>query len=235
MQWYIFQKKLESLSSLEKDPKQFLFAIDAISRDFLSQYYKINRSAKYSDLVHEFRKQGNLPAAQFCHKIQEVMYAGENPTESKLNSLKENLEFLIKEKSSIKSSQPQESEKRNIFKLKKAPELDKRLVNYLSEGLKRGFKIELLRKKLLEAKFTTEEINLAEEHLNRDKPQQSLMPEPIQKQEKIFLEDKKTPKLPKKDSSLIKSLDNLERIKDKIERKTEFSGAKKISEKTALV
>lgn len=235
----IFQRKLAYLHSQDHSPQQTLIATDALARDFFSQRYKLERNSKYSEFHREFKKQGNLAAAQFCSAIQEVMYSGESQTKEKISALVGKLEFLMKDSVGSQTINADENKtKPKLFFSRSTPKtVDKRIVNYLSEGLKRGFRIELLREKLFGAGFTKKEVLLAEEYLNLNVKKNEELPE-----EKLAsaLPEKKTPVVKqassqKKDNLLIKSLDNLERIKEKISDKTEMTGAKKISERTGLI
>lgn len=251
----IFQKKLNALKSADTEPNKFLVEIDELARDFLSQHYKVDRTAKYSELAKLFKKQGNIGAAQFCERIQESFYSGEQPTKEKLEFLSRNLEFLIVEHNKIKETEG------SLEKEKRAPseELDKRIVKYLSEGLQRGFELELLRSKLLGAGFKKPEIQTAEEHLNLhlekkdevnewrglQKTQEKKLPVKVKKVRTKAKQDvleseseithSETKTMSPDNERFINSLDNLERIKGKISEKAEITGAKKISEKTSLV
>ncbi len=230
----IFQKKLDSLKSLKNDSHQFLVAIDELARDFFSRYYKADRDLKYSELVKVFRKQGNIGAVQFCERIQESFYSGDTPSKEKLEFLVNNLEFLITEHNKL----AKQEKSAGTIQESASVELDKRVTEYLNKGLRRGFKLELLRQKLLEAGFKKSEIEFAEEHLNlhiKNEPEEikEVAPKKIESPEKISPPQEKIA-AHKKDSSFVKSLDNLERIKGKISEKTESSGAKKISDRTGL-
>jgi hypothetical protein len=240
----IFHKKLASLDYPNQTPREFLIAIDALARDFLSQHHAIDRNAKYSELAHTFKKEGNIHVAQFCSKMQEVLYSGEEVSKEKLTALAKNLEFIINVETQTAKKEKTQAQKPHFsfFNKQKTPELDKRIVGYLVEGLKRGFSLDLLRKKLLDAGFTKQEIELAENHLNlnikKAAEEHLVLDKPTIMQQQI--EAKEEPKqelrpLEEKDHIFIKSLDNLDRIKGRILERTKSSGAKEISDKTGLV
>ena len=234
----IFHRKLNSLKLLNNKPREFLIAIDALARDFFSQHYNVDRNAKYSELAHHFKKSGNTPAHQFCIKIQQTMYSGENINRQKLDSLTSNIEFLIKEQNKTNETAKAKNEKpkMSFFKKQNNLKLDKRIVVYLAEGMKRGFKTEKLKIKLFEAGFTKEEVKLAENYLNLNSKKPAHVEESLQiEYEKVEPKKEEVKQTRQKDYPFIKSLDDLNRVKRKISQRTEMSGAKNISDKTGLV
>ncbi len=234
----IFQKKLSSLKEQGRNPRDLLVSVDALARDFFSQHYKVDRNAKYSELAKEFRKKGNIAASQFCEKIQETLYAGDSPTSERMSFLVSNLEFLINEQSKVSKLEKVQAKMADVKILSKPKDFapDKRVISYLAEGVRRGFKIDLLRDKLFSAGFTKQEVEAAENYLNlnRKEPESyEIKSYPANQKE----EDSLSPvaQAIQNDSEFIKSLDNLERIKSKISDKNDEIGAKKITNRTGLV
>lgn len=228
-----FDDKLKALRKKEGEPQEFLIELDALARDFFSIKFGVDRESKYSELISFFRERKNTGAAEFCERIQEEFYAGENLSKDSLNFLFENLEFLIMEEKKLGNKKEvareqtvrAEEEKEVDDKEKERVEkkgVDKGIVKYLSEGSQRGFSLNLLRKKLVENGFSEHEINKAIEHLNlhlEEKPKEvpEVLDIPViarKRNVKIKTYDRE-PKSHKR----IGSLDDFTRIKAKLKER----------------
>ena len=118
----IFSRKINLLRTNKSNPELMLTSIDILARDYFEKRYKINKNLKYSSLSEYFKKNNDSSAIRFCEKMQEALYAGEELNPDFVNSLLNNLDFLInsenREKDLIeknKSDAPQNSFL-NIFK-----------------------------------------------------------------------------------------------------------------------
>jgi len=222
-----FEDKLKELKTKSGNPQSFLVALDALARDFFSLKFGANRDAKYSELISFFKERKNVGAAEFCERMQNELYAGECLSSENLDFLFDNLEFLFREEEKInrlgeiahkKMMHEQEEKKVRETERKNVGDagVNKGVVKYLAEGLRRGFSLNLLKKKLLENNFSEQEINAAVEHLNlhlEEKPNEVI--------ETPSFEEKKTARTKTYDKEpeshkQIRSLDDKSRIKERL-------------------
>lgn len=206
-----YQKKLAMIKSEENSPKEFLISLDALARDFFAQRFGIDRNAKYSNLIEEFKQQENTSAMRFCQRIQETFYAGEHLEPSELDLLARNLEHMIGE-GITPVVKKEKKETKNIEK-----PINKTIVKYLAEGTKRGFSVPVLKQKLLESGFNENDVDRAVEHLNLHLEEEEETFEP--RESEIIQEKVNTGEaLPNKgeDNPKIKSVDDMDRLRKKI-------------------
>lgn len=185
-----FERKLLASKALSGDSSKFLTSLDLLAREFFETELKTT-GVRYSDLIERFNESKNGAAVKFCEVMQEALYSGEKLSKETLNFLVEKLEFLIKEneKEKLRISQMEFQKKRveeiskqkesqmvpqkvvqpvaEVKKVETEDEVQKNLVNYLAEGIKRGFEIPALRAKLLEGGFTEEHVDSAIEQFNK--------------------------------------------------------------------
>jgi len=175
-----FQRQARYLNRMKNNPQQFILSLDRVAREFLKEKYQIDKSKKYSDLIEIFRKSGNRKAMQFCEEMQESIYGGVDLTAEKLDTMLVIFEALLtaqlnrerKEREIIENSKSFFSKIPSKFDsmLGKSGLPDDNIFNFISEGLKRGFTIDVLRRRLLAQGFKEKEISQAieQERVSRE-------------------------------------------------------------------
>ncbi|MEK6800545.1 MAG: hypothetical protein AABY05_01300 [Nanoarchaeota archaeon] len=164
------KSKISSLDSLKDKPLVFLNTLDSIAREFFSKKFQLNKDLKYSEYIKFFRVKKYKSAIEFCGKMQEALYSGDNIDKNKLLLIKNKFEYFVKSSLEHNLSEPPKPEV-NEDKKEQAPvqnipikedkSLNLEIVKYFREGRKRRFGFNILKGKLLQGGFKEEEINKA--------------------------------------------------------------------------
>jgi uncharacterized protein Smg (DUF494 family) len=210
-----YVNRIRKTLQMEKNPQQSIFVIDEIAREFIAETFQIDPATKYSGLIEEFKKKNNEEAVRFCERMQEALYSGEKLDDKRIEFLSGNLVFLInneeKKEAEIrklaksnrlfgKILEEKEIAKRdfNVGKTslgQKNQTVDMRLVTYIEEGSKRGFKTNLLKQHLLNGGFEEDDVTKAIlHHQSQPKKEEEKVaaaaeppkPLPVQKPKPIF-------------------------------------------------
>ena len=88
---------LNELKNSGKSPEILLNSIDLFARNFFIENFKLNPSSDYAEMKRIFREKKKNKAAIFCHKILEILYAGERIKKERINDLLNDLEGIIEE------------------------------------------------------------------------------------------------------------------------------------------
>ena len=164
-----YQRKLSATAALQSDPNGFVISLDKVAREFFSEELGLNAMGKYAQLIESLNKKQMLKEAAFCQKMQEALYSGENLDRNLLQSLILEMRFFIlkKEKREIKEAKIQVAVKQSRAQNSQV-ELNANILRHMKEGLRRGFEISELRKKLLASEFDEVEITKVENYLSKD-------------------------------------------------------------------
>lgn len=90
-----FREKIEYLKNREGRPEQFLVAFNEIVLEVFKETLGLGRDIMYEEASALFKKRGDLRASKFAEKIQTMLYSGEKIDKEKLDSLLNELVFLI--------------------------------------------------------------------------------------------------------------------------------------------
>lgn len=217
-----YLEELEEIEMREQAPDVKLDLIDLLIKDFLSKKFHVYKNTEYAELIQSFLEKNKPQIALFCHAMVEARYSGE-----KINS--EKIKILIEEaKNIIENEQdPESNVKKKTFKSMLSPfslKIFKKKNNFGPKTSSRY--IGKKTKQIIEESLSLKppEIKDSLDELNTDKSKQinyllyklspvleskediKSMPESMGKEPKIY--------------GYIRSIDDLERIKERIrERK----------------
>ncbi len=208
--------QVEKLRKLKEPPETIIEIIDVITQDFLKKKFHLKGALEYSDLINFFREKEKPQIMDFCRRMNEALYSGEVLTQSNIADLITDLEsimmkedpkykdyhqhkdafYSLVDKIKIFDSQKQQKEKKEEYISQKTKEIILSKLSGKKSNLKKSGKIEIPNQDQIKTNFSIgQEDSDALSLLN---PQESLEAEPE--------EDK-----------LIESIDDLDRIKQKIQ------------------
>jgi hypothetical protein len=101
-----YQRKISGVDEQKGDPNVFLTSVDEIAREFFTEKFGVDGNLKYSQLIGEFEKKGNMNAVSFCEGIQEIYYGGGSINNEKLNFLYNTLNTFIEEDAVMSKQKP---------------------------------------------------------------------------------------------------------------------------------
>ncbi len=87
--------EIEKLRTLKEPPETVLEVIDALARDFLRKKFHIKRNAEYSEIAQFFIQKNKLHIAEFCRRMTDALYSGEQITSDSVEDLTADLENII--------------------------------------------------------------------------------------------------------------------------------------------
>lgn len=165
-----YQRKLSATMALRGDSNSFLISLDKVAREFFSEAIGLNRMGRYSELVGGLKKKQMVNEARFCERMQEVLYSGEKIDQSVLHSLFSQMQWFVMKKDGSAQPLKQEPTAASV-PAREVQGVNSSIINYITEGKKRGFEVSLLVQKLLESGFDKLEIDKAvkqiESEMNR--------------------------------------------------------------------
>lgn len=146
-----YQRKLSNVLALKSDASSFLSALDKVSREFFSEDLGRAVIGRNVELIEELKKRGKGKGAAFCEKMQEALYSGEKIDNSLLASLFNEMKSFVSEKERMTVQLEKEQTVKENYEQK--AELNKHILEYITEGLNRGFDLNSLEKKLIGSGF----------------------------------------------------------------------------------
>ena len=210
----ILKKKTEEIKKAEKSAEQMLKEIEIISRKFFSETFKLRKGLDYTEMEEFFRKRNKQKIAQFCNQMIQVIYSGEQITQQRLDVLIKNLETVIDEeiKPLAKVIEPK-------IRLPERPKEE--LIEKIKPKIKES-KEEIEKKTALVAKFFRPKLpQVPKESKIEERIVKQIKEEPELKAAKEIVEiytvkESNPEKTEPKAHANIASIDNLERIKEKL-------------------
>jgi len=226
-----FREKIDYLKSEENKPDQFLVDLNQIVMEVFREALGLPNDTNYEEAIRLFNERGNIRAAKFANKIQTLLYSGERIDNSKLDSLLGELISLI-------------NGFMEVEKEKKSGEETSGFGTYVDKFLDRTNSMREEYGKIEKVKGSAEKeiIDLRREVAREQENIERKVPETLEKTALGEEEIRRLPPLPKqfkkeetepwrvtlpknlKEYSKIGSLDDLARIKEKIEVKKKSLG-----------
>ena len=75
-------KRILNINRKIKNPKESLLALNKISKDFFKLYLKDEDQETYSEMETALRKKGKIEMAEFCEKLDYLLYSGKEITKA---------------------------------------------------------------------------------------------------------------------------------------------------------
>jgi len=205
--------EVENLKKLKESPEIILEVLNEIVQDYLRKKYHIKKGADYSELIEVFKEKNNPILSDFCTKMTESSYSGEKLTRDKVSDLIWDFERIIQE----------EEPKKKIIGHDPFSKMMKKIGIFEKEKIQTDQFLSKKAKKMIYSKLTAKKeeknANQINEIVKEDKeePSGDLSKKP---EVDLLSEDQEE----SKEELAINSIDNLERIKAKIqERKSQLN------------
>lgn len=164
-----YQRKLSAVAALQPDPNSFLIALDKVAREFFSEEAGLRVMGKYTQLIEVFSKRQMIPESRFCQKMQEALYSGEKLDQNLLFGLHSDLKGFVLRKERRELREAVMQQKTEVIQQGVQTDgLNESILRYMKEGLKRGFTVGELRKKLLASGFDEQAIQKVEDYLDKE-------------------------------------------------------------------
>lgn len=91
-------KRILNINRKIKNPKESLLALNKISKDFFKLYLKDEDQETYSEMETALRKKGKIEMAEFCEKLDYLLYSGKEITKAQAIEMIEEFTKIIKHK-----------------------------------------------------------------------------------------------------------------------------------------
>jgi len=91
-------KRILNINRKIKNPKESLLAMNKISKDFFKLYLKDEDQETYSEMETALRKKGKIEMAEFCEKLDYLLYSGKEITKAQAIEMIEEFTKIIKHK-----------------------------------------------------------------------------------------------------------------------------------------
>lgn len=116
--------EISKIGKSDKTPEDKLNLLDVVVKDFLVRRYHIRKDTEYSDLIDLFLKKNKPVIAIFCHEITKQMYSGDKANDVTITAILEDAKNMIEqdvygENLGAKSSESLVSSLVTLFKGKK--------------------------------------------------------------------------------------------------------------------
>jgi hypothetical protein len=210
--------EVEKLKRLKEPPETILEILDVISRDFFKKKFHIKKSTEYSDLIEFFTEKNAPQIINFCRRMNEALYSGRTLTAGNINDLIADLEAIISKED--KKSNGYETkrdlkfyslvDKLSLFDSKKEKAAKE---EYLGKKTK-----EIITSKLIKRKESIQpqkmEIPIGEDNYDNPEAQNTAL-SLINTEEDV----ENNPEIEPEEDKLIESIDDLDRIKEKIQQR----------------
>jgi len=192
---------LEKIQQSIKDPEVLISLMDMIAKEFFRKKFHINSNLEYAEMVSIFLEKNKPEIATFCYKMAETLYGGESKNFDKLWLVLEDLRIIIEKEQGLPPAREEPSIKGIFSPFAKAmqairnkkPHKEKRSLFFIEKKTKKAIDEELYNAK---SEAESEQIQKKED---QSLPRVSI----LQEQDPATYE-------------YLESIDNLERIKQKI-------------------
>ncbi len=187
-------QELDRIAQSQETPKKLIQLIDLVARDFLVKKYHVKKASEYDEMSEFFLKKGRPEIATFCHTMVEALYAQESPQKEEVVKIIEELKNVI---GKVQEKEPTPLVPKGVFANLNLWKKEKETHTNLGKQTKHLIDTELEEKPIIQQ----EQQSISEEY------QQSILAQAPQA----------PPPSSNIDHPLIESIDNLERIKYKIQ------------------
>ena len=192
-----YLKELDLIEKSQEPPEKILPLIDLLARDFLAKKYHVKKISEYDEMSDFFLKKGMPEIATFCHTMVEALYSQNSIVKEKLQNISEELKNLIEK--SQEHHQVQPSANSILANLKIWKKQKEKIPAMLGKQTKHLIDLELEEKRPLQEKIA-QKPSISQEY-----------------QKSITTQVLPSAPASSTDHPLIESIDNLERIKYKIQ------------------
>lgn len=133
-----YLKSIDQIRKIRNKPQQEIKELNALIKDFLKSYLKINFTPTYGEALEMIENRNNLEdIKQLCEEASAIMYAGEKPTEETIFALIEMFENIIKYRL-IKLDEEKAKEIEKILGKSKEEFIDERKIRTVMGTIKSG-------------------------------------------------------------------------------------------------
>ncbi len=234
---YFFQQQISVFKDSTKDPQERLVFLDRLARQFFHEAFGVRNDSQYTELIEELRRKRKLKSARFCELMQEGLYAGEIVDAKKVDMLAVYLESLIGEYRTAQKQRNERHTRRDLFERLSLNKVEARIQEFFTRPAPRKIRLpaSLQPGTWESAQGDNWEVPQPSEDLKpTDKTSESVptfMSEP--KIKKVFVKPqvKSEPEVYR----YVKSLDNLERIKQKIDERKQLNSLEQLRTRARLV
>jgi len=87
--------QVEKLRKLKESPETILDVLDIVAKDFLKKKFHIRNANEYSDFIEFFADKGYPQIVDFCRRMNEALYSGQTLTPGNIDDLLSDLESII--------------------------------------------------------------------------------------------------------------------------------------------
>lgn len=195
-----YRVRIGNVKSLIDDPHKFLPALNNLAQEFFAKEFNVELGLGYVDIIEIFNKKNRLDIVKFCEEMQEASYGGKQLDKKYLEYLLNELVFLIRKQKKFEEQRDDVSQNKNIAN---------KIVNSYADAEKK-----------IERKIESE-ASLIKEKIIQPVKEEDELTEEAEAIKKKILKEKKSSKHNVKSFSYqgyIKSIDNLDRVKEKLIR-----------------
>ncbi len=234
---YFFQQQISVFKDSTREPQERLVFLDGLARQFFHEAFGVRNDLQYAELIEELRRKRKLKSARFCEMMQEGLYAGEIIDAKKVDMLAVYLESLIGEYRTAQKQRNELRERRSLFERLSLDKIEARIQAFFVRPAPQKIRLPL------SLRSGTWEHDQGE---SLEVPQPSEAVKPIDKTREsvpVFMAEPQIKKVfvkPRVRSEpevyrYVKSLDNLERIKQKIDERRELNTIGQLRTRARLV
>lgn len=135
-----YLKRIDLLTKSRKKPRQEIRELNIIIKDFLKDYLKLSSPPTYGETLEMIQEKQNVDdIKQLCNEASSLIYAGEEPTEQKVNKILELFEYIIKYRL-IKLDEAKAKEIQKILEKTKESIIDEKKIRIIMSAIKSGKK-----------------------------------------------------------------------------------------------
>ena len=205
----ILKNKVNEIRNSKKIPKEKLLSLNFLAKKFFSETFKLKRGLDYTEIAHFFNQKRKKTIVSFCGSMIELLYSGKEISEEDINLISNKLEMIIQ--AEIKPQIILEKEKPKITKEEKT----KFLISNIFKHKPKLQQDENETKEVYKSKLPDiTEITLKKPEVSVKKPESYTIKHEKPYPKKIILNENEY-------HNFIQSIDDLERIKNRIKSLSE--------------
>ena len=216
-----FISELMKIKRSSQSAETKLALLDLLVKDFLNKKFHLKKNSEYSELVEFFLQKNKPPIALFCHQMTKQLYGGELLNRDVMDTLiDEAREMIDKETEDDNKKDVKKGLLSSLFKSNKKNEVTEAVSSNVSKQTEKIINKKLMPEGLIKV-----------ENLKNDNPGRNIeqFEQSLEKDNSINAENMELIKdnVELEGSESIKSIDDLDRIKEKIRyRKLEVAKEK---------
>ena len=206
--------EIKKLKTLKEPPETVLEVIDALARDFLRKKFHIRRNAEYSEITEIFIEKNKPLIVEFCRRMTEALYSGEEITHGLVEDLTADFESIINREGLGEELGAKEDiftsmiNKIKILDYGEKKEGKKGKENYVGKNTRKVIKSRILGKK----QAIPEKLDFSMD-VEKSAPKENSNSTALS-----FLQDQ-TPEISEEEERHIASIDDLDRIRSRIQQR----------------